>query len=88
MATSSVCSKECNHGYEYERNKTLSLPWFILTVFLAVVSMLCKEQGIVSLSLCLAYDWLVVCKINFSSIIASIRHISLMYGGKLDSKQR
>lgn len=89
IATSSVCSKEHNgHRYEYERNKTLSLPWFILTIFLAAVSMLCKEQGIVSLGLCLAYDWLVVCRINFSSIEASLVHISLVYRGKLDSKSR
>lgn len=85
--TSSVHFKEHHHHYEYGRNKIHSLPWFILTIFLAVVSMLCKEQGIVSLGVCFVYDCFIVCRINFSSIIASLRHISLMYRGKLDSKQ-
>ena len=74
--------------YRCERQRTFSPLWLIFTVCLAVVSMLCKEQGIVALGVCLAYDILVVCRINLSSIVATLRYIVLWSKGQLDTNQR
>ena len=52
-----------------------SLAWIFLSVFFSLVSILCKEQGVTVLGVCVAYDVLVACGLDLPE---GIRYLKLI----------
>ncbi|XP_071991603.1 protein O-mannosyl-transferase TMTC4 [Engystomops pustulosus] len=51
-----------------------SLFWVLLSIVLAAMAMLCKEQGITVLGLNAVFDVFVICKLNMLECIQKVRH--------------
>jgi len=48
--------------------------WLFISVFSCIVSLLCKEQGVTVLVLCLCYDVLYICNINYVDCMVFLRN--------------
>lgn len=70
-------------------NNNYSLLWLLCTVFLGVVSMLCKEQGVTVLGVCIAYDLFVVSGKDMWEFFAILKQaVTLLMNRKDAPKKR
>ncbi|KAG8452066.1 hypothetical protein GDO86_004021 [Hymenochirus boettgeri] len=51
-----------------------SVFWVLFSIFLAVVAMLCKEQGVTILGLNAVFDVFVICKLNILECFQKVQH--------------
>ena len=67
-----------------------SILWLVFSVVLAAVSMLCKEQGITVLAVCLAYDLFVASGKDFMEFFVILKRAMAVLLTKKndDSKKR
>lgn len=73
-------TKHSSNNYNYNRRQSEVTPptrysalCLVCSVFLAAVSMLCKEQGITVLAVCVAYDLFVASGKNLSQFSAALK---------------
>ena len=63
-----------------------SLLWFSLTLVLAVLSLLCKEQGVTVLAVCVAYDILINSKMDITDLLVVSQRILLFKPSPISCK--
>ena len=62
--------------------------WLVSSVFLGAVSMLCKEQGITVLGVCLAYDLFIACGRDLWEFFAILKQAVTVLTKENASKNR